>query len=80
MKKREIMEAIHKEVSQVTETKAQFTQVIMGAGIRIGLQPRKAVSLAENIFSKDFVKVNNRVCKDTMFDIIEDLNSEWWLA
>ncbi|MDA2019433.1 hypothetical protein PDN05_00790 [Bacillus cereus] len=80
MKKREIIKSIHKEVSEVSETKAQFIQVLMGAVIRVGVQPRKAVALAEDIFSKDFERANNRVCKNTLFDIIEDLNPDWWLA
>lgn len=80
MKKREIIKAIRKAVSEVVETKAQFIQVLMGAGIRVGVQPRKAVALAEDIFFKDFERANNRVCKDTLFDIIEDLNPSWRLA
>lgn len=80
MKKREIIKSIHKEVIEVVETKAQFIQVLMGAVIRVGGQPRKAVALAEDIFSKDFERANNRVCKNTLFDIIEDLSPDWWLA
>ncbi|HDR8154441.1 hypothetical protein PDN49_23660 [Bacillus cereus] len=80
MRKHEIIKAIRKAVSEVVETRAQFIQVLMGAGIRVGVQPRKAVALAEDVFSNDFERANNRVCKNTLFDIIEDLNTDWWLA